>query len=326
MFLFCFQTARADWVKQKTNSLAWFHDVYFLTENKGWIAGSGGTFLTTVDGGKTWKQEKNFTEDNIRQIYFTNEKDGWLLCERDIYSLGSSAPSYLLKTSDGGANWERVEFNSGQRERIAKIFFSKKGAGAAIGERGAYFSLQDDKKTWKKMPSPVRYLMLDGVFTDDFGGAMVGAGGTIFFTEDAGWSWSKSNVPDNSNVKLNSVFFINQKTGWTVGTQGKIYQTVNGGKVWREQNSATAKDLTDVFFRSTAEGWAVGEEGLILHTTTAGNIWTIAEAKANHRLERIFFVGEQGWAVGFGGTILLYNEVAPKNDASATPPKLKSRN
>jgi len=322
---FCFQTAKADWVKQKSNSLAWFHDVYFL-ENKGWIAGSGGTLLTTFDGGKTWKQEKSFTEDNIRQIYFTSENDGWLLCERDIYSLGSSAPSYLLKTSDGGANWQRIEFNSDRRERIAKIFFNQKGAGAAIGERGAYFLLQDDKKTWKKLPSPVRYLMLDGVFTDDLQGAMVGAGGTIFFTEDAGWSWNKSNVPDNSHVKLNSVFFINQKAGWTVGTHGKIYQTINGGKVWREQNSTTAKDLTDVFFNNTAEGWAVGEEGLILHTTTAGNIWTIVEAKAKHRLEKIFFVGKQGWAVGFGGTILSYNEGAAKNDASVMPPKLKTRN
>jgi photosystem II stability/assembly factor-like uncharacterized protein len=47
------------------------------------------------------------------------------------------------------------------------------------------------------------------------------------------------------------VFFINQKTGWTVGAQGKVYQTFNGGKVCREQNSNTAKNLTDVFFRNT---------------------------------------------------------------------------
>jgi photosystem II stability/assembly factor-like uncharacterized protein len=326
LFFFCFQTSKAGWTKQESNSLAWFHDVYFLNENKGWIAGSNGTLLTTIDGGKTWKQERNFTDDNIRQIYFTGENDGWLLCERNIYSLGSNAPSYLLKTSNGGANWERIEFGGERRERIAKIFFNRKGAGAAIGERGAYFLLQEDKKTWKKMPSPIRFLMLDGVFTDDFGGAIVGAGGAIFFTEDAGWSWNKSNVPDNSNVKLHSVFFVNQKMGWAVGTQGKIYQTFNGGKAWREQNSTTAKDLTDVFFRNTAEGWAVGEEGLILHTTTAGNIWTAVESKAKHKLEKIFFFGKKGWAVGFGGTILFYNESAKKNEVSAAPPKLKKAN
>jgi photosystem II stability/assembly factor-like uncharacterized protein len=326
LFFLCFQTAKADWVKQESNSLAWFHDVYFLTENKGWIAGSDGTLLSTVDGGKTWKKAEDFTGDTIREVYFTGENDGWLLCERNIYSLGASAPSYLLKTSDGGAHWEHIEFAGDKRERIAKIFFNEKGAGAAIGESGAYFALADDKKTWKRKPSTVRYLLLDGIFTDDSHGAMVGAGGTILFTEDAGFTWNKAGISGDSNAKLNSVFFINQKTGWAVGTEGKIYQTFNGGKVWREQNSNTVKDLTDVFFRNTAEGWAVGNEGLILHTTTAGNIWTIIEPKVKHRLEKIFFIGKKGWAVGFGGTILSYSEGAAKNNESSIPPKLKTRN
>jgi photosystem II stability/assembly factor-like uncharacterized protein len=326
LFLFCFQATRADWVKHESNSLAWFHDVYFLTEDKGWIAGSGGTLLATTDGGKTWKKETNFTSDTIRGVYFTDENNGWLLCERDIYSLGSSAPSYLLKTSDGGARWERIEFGGDKRRRIAKVFFNEKGSGAAIGEGGVYFALDDNKKTWKKMPSTVHYLMLDGIFTDDSHGAMVGAGGTILFTEDAGLSWNKSSVFGNSKAKLNSVFFINQKTGWTVGTEGKIYQTFNGGKVWREQNSNTVKDLTDVFFRNTAEGWAIGEEGLILHTTTAGNVWKITEQKVKHKLEKVFFAGKKGWAVGFGGTILSYTEGAMKNNESSTAPKLKTGN
>lgn len=328
LFLFCFQTAKADWVKQESNSLAWFHDVYFLNENRGWIAGSGGTLLTTIDGGKNWKKANDLTADAIREVYFTGEKNGWLLCERDIYSLGAAAPSYLLKTSDGGANWEHVEFGDGKgkRERIAKIFFNETGAGAAIGEGGAYFALQDDRKTWKKMSSPIRYLMLDGIFTDDAHGAIVGAGGTILFTEDAGFSWNKSSISGNSNARLNSVFFVNQKTGWTVGSEGKIYQTFNGGKVWRGQNSNTEKDLTDVFFLNTAEGWAVGDEGLILHTTTAGNIWTMFETPAKHRLEKIFFAGKKGWAVGFGGTILFYDEGAKKNSGFSKPPQLKTRN
>lgn len=326
LFLICFQNARADWVKRESSSLAWFYDVYFLNEDKGWIAGSGGTLLATVDGGKTWKQVGNFTADSIREVYFTDEKNGWLLCERDVYSLGSAAASYLLKTFDGGAKWERVEFGGDRRHRIAKIFFNNRGVGTAIGESGAYFTLQNDKKTWKKMPSPVRYLLTGGVFNDDAQGVIIGAGGTILFTEDAGLTWNKSDVPRDANTKLNAVFFVNQKSGWTVGTQGKIYQTFNGGKGWRAQNSKTSKNLTDVFFRNTAQGWAVGEEGLILHTTTAGNVWTTVEAKTKHKLEKIIFAGKNGWAVGFGGTILFYEENSAKNNASAPPPKLKTRN
>ena len=59
VILLCgFQSARADWVKQTTNSFAWFHDVYFLNDAKGWIVGDDGVILSTVDGGTTWTKER----------------------------------------------------------------------------------------------------------------------------------------------------------------------------------------------------------------------------------------------------------------------------
>lgn len=300
------QSARAGWLKQESNTLSWLHDIYFVSENKGFIGGSSGTLLATVDGGKTWTKERSFTGDTIRQIYFSDANTGWLLCERDIFKLGANSPSYLLKTTDGGANWTQINFGGG-RSRIAKIFFAKNGFGLAVGESGALFALQDDARTWKKNPSPIRYLMLDGAFTDDFHGSIVGGGGTILFTEDAGASWNQASVFGDKQAKLNSVFFINQKMGWTAGTAGKIYQTINGGKIWREQKSNVTDNLSDIFFSNTAEGWAVGDDGTILHTKTAGNIWSLETSNVRHRLEKVLFVGKKGFAVGFGGTILRYD-------------------
>ncbi len=304
LLFFCFQTANADWVKQESNTLAWLHDVYFINENKGWIAGSDGTLLTTNDGGKNWKKAIGFTQDTIKQIYFSDENNGWLLCERNIYSRGANASSYLLKTSDGGKSWDTINLTGGERTRIAKIFFNKKGFGLAIGEAGAFYTLQDDRKTWKKSPPPMRYLMLDGVLTDDSHGTIVGAGGSIIFTEDTGSTWIPATITGTSDAKLNSLFFINKKTGWTAGNSGKIYQTINGGKFWREQNSTVSFNLNDIFFNNTAEGWAIGDDGTILHTKTAGNVWTSENTKVKHKLEKIFFIGKNGWIVGFGGTIL----------------------
>lgn len=328
LFLVSLQTtARAAWTKQNSNTLAWLYDVYFLGERNGWIAGSGGAFLKTDDGGKTWTKQKNFTSDAIRQVYFTDERNGWLLCERNLYALGANSPSYLLKTDDGGASWQRVEFADSQRKRVTKIFFAKSGAGFAIGENGAFFSMTgDDEKIWQRQPSPVRYLMFDGIFTDDAHGVIVGAGSSIFFTDDGGASWLKASVSGSANTKLNSVFFINQRNGWAVGTEGKVYQTVNGGKVWREQNTNLKKDLTDIFFTNTADGWAVGDEGTILRTATAGNIWTTVNSKDKHRLEKILFVGKKGFAVGFGGTILSYDESGAGVNSAHLSPKFRLRN
>ncbi len=74
-----FQMVKAGWVKQNSGTFAWLHSVYFVNQNKGWVVGSKGTFLTTEDGGQTWKQNKKITEDNIRDVYFSDEKNGWLL-------------------------------------------------------------------------------------------------------------------------------------------------------------------------------------------------------------------------------------------------------
>ena len=323
LLLICLQTAQAEWIKQESSTLAWLHDVFFINENKGWIAGSDGTLLETADGGKTWKKAINFTQDNIKQVYFSDENHGWLLCEKDIYNRGANASTYLLQTTDGGKSWDTINFTGSGRERIAKFFFKNNGLGLAVGEAGAVFTMQNDKKTWKKSYSPARFLMLDGVFTDDLRGTMVGAGGTILFTEDTGSTWNPATVAGKSDAKLNSLFFINQKTGWTVGTNGKIYQTINGGKFWHEQNSSVALTLTDVFFNNTAEGWAIGDEGTILHTRTAGNIWTSENAKVKHKLEKVFFVGKMGWIVGFGGTILRYDTVKTNNYSVKPPLKQK---
>lgn len=302
----CFQTTKAGWVKQNSGTFAWLHSVYFANQNKGWIVGSKGTFLTTEDGGKSWRQNKKFTEDNIRDIYFPDEKNGWLLCERNIYTLGDLSPSYLMKTSDGGASWEKINFTEG-KDRIIRLFFAANGYGFAVGESGAFLAMQNDKKTWKKFALPVRYLMLGGKFTDNLHGSVVGGGGTVLFTEDGGLSWNQAKLADDPKTKLASIFFVDQKTGWTVGDQGKIYFTNNGGKLWREQSSNVTENLSDVFFVNTEKGFAVGDGGMILHTATAGNVWNVEKTDSKHKLEKVFFVGKKGFAVGFGGTILAYD-------------------
>ena len=314
----CFQTARGDWTKQNSNTLAWLRDVYFLNEQTGWIVGSSGTLLETKNGGKTWIQRKHSNSDTIRQVYFTDTENGWLLCERNLFALGKNSPSYLLKTADGGTVWEPVELVNPQRKRLTKIFFNKNGLGSAIGENGAFFTMSDDEKIWKQTASPARFLLFDGIYNGDWNGVVVGAGGAIFFTEDAGLSWTKASILGASEARFNAVFFINQKNGWTVGAGGIIFQTSNGGKLWREQKSSVAKDLHSVFFQDTAEGWAVGGEGTILHTTTAGNVWMRVDSKARHNLEKVFFTGKKGWAVGFGGTILSFSENNLSVDSSSS--------
>lgn len=323
--LFLFQNANAEWVKQNSNTLAWLHDIYFLNERTGWISGSGGTFLKTEDGGKTWIQTEKITEDNILQIFFADSNNGWLLCERNLFSLGTKMPSYLMKTSDGGKNWERVEFGETGRGRITKFLFDAYGTGFAFGEAGTFYKLAQTENEWKKMLSPTRYLLVDGVFNSEANGVIVGAGGTILFTSDAGLNWNQAGIFGDKTAKFNAIYFAGQKNGWAVGNDGKVFQSISGGKTWREQQSGIKKNLNDVFFINSAEGFAVGDDGIILHTKTGGNVWRGEISKVNHKLEKVYFVGKRGFAIGFGGTVLTFED-SLKEERIQIKPILQRRN
>jgi len=325
LLLFCLQTANAEWIKQNTNSLAWFRDVFFVDASRGWIVGDNGTVIATTDGGSTWTPSKKFTNDTIIQVHFTNEMTGWLLCERNIYARGANASSYLRKTNDGGATWDKIEFEGAGRERVTKLLFHGDGRATAFGEGGVFYRLQDDGISWKKIQTAIHFLLLDGAFGDERIGAIVGAGGTIVFTDDSGFTWERATLLGDTDTKFNAVYFAGTNGGWAVGTGGRIFHSTGGARLWRQQESATASNLNDVYFSTRSNGWAVGDNGTILRTKTGGASWTQVNSKTTHKLEKIFFTGSKGWAVGNGGTVLTYDEITSTTDPGVKP-TLQKRN
>jgi photosystem II stability/assembly factor-like uncharacterized protein len=309
LLLLCAQAIAGQWTKQPSGTLAWLRDIYFTDRDHGWIVGSDGTILKTVDAGDQWAAIKKFTTDTILRVRFTDAANGWLLCERNVYSRGRNATSYLLHSTDGGETWNQIEFTQGGRERMTTLVFSSDGRGTAFGEGGVFYELQPDS-TWKKRLSVVRHLLLAGAVNDDGNGAIVGGGGTALFTRDGGQSWDDGTVTGTQPTRLNAIFFTNPKLAWAVGSGGSIYTSVSGGKTWFPRASGTDKELTDICFRDTREGWASGDSGTILHTSDGGTAWTPEQTGITHRLDRIAFNADRGWAVGFGGTILRRSNTA----------------
>ncbi|MBX3282967.1 MAG: hypothetical protein KF756_10860 [Acidobacteria bacterium] len=297
--------AQAEWVKLPTRNFANLKDIFFQNSETGWIAGTDGTLLRTDDGGKTWLPLQKFTNDSILQIYFTDPATGWMLCERSIYSRGKNPTSYLRKTIDGGVHWDKVEFEDADRERVTRILFDRNGLGLAFGEGGIFYRLQEDGKTWKKSRAAIHFLLLDGAYTTGATGAIVGAGGTIVFTQDGGLTWEEATILHETDTRINSVFFTSAKQGWAVGTNGAIFTANGGGRLWRlvPQNETLAT-LNNVYFTSARDGYAAGNDGTILHTTDAGAHWYLEKTRVTHNLNKIIFNGPVGFAIGFGGTIL----------------------
>jgi photosystem II stability/assembly factor-like uncharacterized protein len=297
--------------------MAWLRAVCFLDQNHGWAAGSGGTLLETTDGGQNWRKLNPQTKDNLRDVYFANERIGWLVADRDVLKLKTNDEprSYLLKTDDGGLSWRQILLNvSDLNPRFVRAVFVDADRGWVFGETGAVFATRDGGAHWQRQPAPTKHLLLGGAFADVAHGWLVGAGATILQTGNGGVTWNSSKVSDGDGARFAAASFVGKSLGWAVGTAGRIFATTDGGRTWFEQRSNVNDDLSDVKFVDAVEGWAVGVQGTILHTKDSGLHWSTEASGTSHALERLFFVDRhRGWAVGFGGTILTYSQTgAPR--------------
>ncbi len=310
----------ATWTRRPSGTMAWLHAVYFLDQNHGWVAGSGGTLLETSDGGQTWRKLLPLTKDNLRDVYFASEKIGWLVAERDVLKLKTNDEprTYLLKTEDGGFSWRRVFLNgSDVNARLVRAVFADAERGWVFGETGVVFATRDGGAHWIRQPSPTKHLLLGGAFADYTHGWLVGAGATILQTSDGGMTWRSGIVRDGDGARFTAASFVGDRLGWAVASAGRVFATTDGGRTWFEQRSNVDADLLDVKFIEASEGWAVGSQGTLLHTLDGGMHWSVESSGTSHVLERLFVIDRNhGWAVGFGGTILNYSQ--------AGAPRLKS--
>ncbi len=102
----------------------------------------------------------------------------------------------------------------------------------------------------------------------------VGEDGVILLSDDNGKSYRQArSVPIQAT--LNSVHFVDDKTGWAAGHWGAILKTTDGGETWQLQRSDTGQDrpIFSVLFLTPTEGFAVGLWSLVLSTKDGGASW-----------------------------------------------------
>lgn len=106
---------------------------------------------------------------------------------------------------------------------------------------------------------------------------VAGKDSSILFSSDNGDNWVKQNT--NSRRRFNSVFFVNENTGWAAGYRypdtTNIIKSSNGGVTWFNLKNLYSNTLNSIFFIDENTGWAAGnkypsESGIILKTITGG--------------------------------------------------------
>jgi len=109
------------------------------------------------------------------------------------------------------------------------------------------------------------------------------------------WDWQN---PLPQGVNLFSVNFPNDTIGFSVGMDGKILKTVNGGNDWFEQESGVATTFASVFFPNLDTGYVVGYATTIHKTTNGGEDWFQLPSPSPALTDVYFLNTNLGYAVG----------------------------
>ena len=125
---------------------------------------------------------------------------------------------------------------------------------------------------------------------------------TIQFSNSSLSQWFDINPVPDGNV-LYDMSFINDTTGWLVGSWGLIMKTTNTGLKWIKKTSGTNQHLITVHFENENVGWCAGASGIVLKTEDGGESWNIV-SNLPATVTSLHFINENiGWAVGVNGLI-----------------------
>jgi photosystem II stability/assembly factor-like uncharacterized protein len=283
--------------------------VYFTSADNGWIAGDHGYLASTVNGGRSWTKVPLGTTEDINEIYFRNDKNGYLVAGKKMFI-----------TRDAGQTWEEIQiYKSGDFRNAVPEFlsirFSDKKRGFVIGSLlnkadqvidSLLLRTEDGGDTWQRVVVPSRKELFHLDFNGGSHGWIVGDEGVILVTEDGGSTWTTQ----RSGVKraLFNVDFRDDYNGYAVGGGGTILRTEDGGKTWERVTTPYNETFKRIDFADDKNGWIVGHGGSILRSSDRGKTWVRQESNTHEDLYGLFMGKKYGWAVGAKGLIVQYEK------------------
>ena len=152
------------WTRQRAPSRSELIHIDFDNDRRGWIVGTAGTILNTIDGGETWTKQNSGTTSTLYHLDFRDDKRGWAVGERGT----------ILRTTDGGMNWTPV--TAGVRATLLSVQFVTDDDGWAVGRGGTILRSNDGGQTWIQQESSTKENLYALSFNKKIGWAVGGSG------------------------------------------------------------------------------------------------------------------------------------------------------
>ncbi len=184
-----------------------------------------------------WQQQflPNLNGRTISDITFLDSLTGWAITP--YTNINDTA--YVLKTTNGGDNWNFANIRSGQFVGYNKIHFLNLNTGFVCG---AYQS---------------------GVYT------------CLNKSTNGGTNWFNINAPAINSLDM---FVLNEDTIWLVdrdGLVGGVYLTTNGGASWTRQLNLGTLNPENIYMYNKDIGFISRQNSYVRKTTDGGQSWFV---------------------------------------------------
>jgi photosystem II stability/assembly factor-like uncharacterized protein len=210
LFLFSFIQTQAQWeMVISVDDDKSISDMFVLDENVVFVIGSHGLpniysyVMKSVDGGISWIDYQEFTDQYFKSVYFTSQDTGYIATN---YLGGLVA---ILRTTDAGVNWEEIspQYPFGNVQRLPLFFYGNSGIGIMTTEGVTYKSV-DSGFSWTEIDN----FGIGGFFADLNEGRFATIAGSLYalsFDTCETWEggfYSNSASARSVDINANKIF------------------------------------------------------------------------------------------------------------------------
>ena len=193
---------------------ATINKIIFVDNDFGIGVGNNGTVIISKDGGSSWNAKNIGDSTNLGSVCST------LNGELFVCSFGGNK---IYKSTDNGNSWDRKETDAFQLRDIA---FVNSETGFAVGFYDTSIKTTDGGQTWFTIPSIIDGRSMFAIrFINENTGYVIG-GEQIAKTTDGGNTWvTKYN---SGGIQLNDITTYGGNVAWVVGTDKILRTTDAG--------------------------------------------------------------------------------------------------
>ena len=241
-----------DWTQPKGYEKLDFRDIEAFDKFKAIIvnAGSPAFILSTLDGGKNWRQ----VYKNLDSAIFLDGMGFWDSQQGIIFGDPIKNKMQLLKTTDGGLSWQDISANIKEDMKVGEAGFAASGTTirtlkggkvwvATGGAKSRIFHSSNYGNTWKVYDCPIiQGESSTGPFSIAFNDARHGiaVGGnylkdqdnlnSVVLTKNGGKSWTKPTQPVFGY--RSAVEYLTDQLCFATGSSGTDF-SLDGGQNWK---------------------------------------------------------------------------------------------